>query len=233
MNFRTCKAAFPYTIPVLTGYIFLGMAYGILMTSKGFGVLWTFLVSTFVYAGSLQYVGITLFVSAFNPLGAFLLSLMVNARHLFYGISMLEKYKGTGKIKPLLIFWLTDETFSINCSVKIPEHTDKAAFYGWISALNYLYWVGGSVLGAIAGSFISFNTKGLDFALTALFTVIFVSQWKEQKRHISALIGIFSSVACLVLFGSDQFIIPALIAILILLLLFRPHISDPDQEVCK
>ena len=179
MNFFLLKTAFLKTIPVLTGYVFLGIGFGILLQKSGYGVVTALAMSVFIYAGSMQYVAVGLLTSGASLLTTALTTLMVNARHLFYGISMLDKYKGTGKLKPLLIFWLTDETFSINCSAEIPQGVSKTAFYMWVSGLDYLYWVGGSVLGAAVGSLITFNTAGLDFALTALFTVIFVSQWKE------------------------------------------------------
>jgi 4-azaleucine resistance transporter AzlC len=215
------KAAFPYTIPVFTGYIFLGIAYGILMSSKGYGVGWTFLMSFMAFAGSAQYVAITFLTSVFNPVYALLMTLMVNARHLFYGISMLDKYKDTGKFKPYLIFGLSDETFSIVCSTEPSEGINRNWFMFFITLLDHGYWVLGSVLGGMLGSIISFNTKGLDFVLTALFVVIFVGQWKSQKNHKPAVIGVLCSVICLVVFGQSNFIIPSMIAILAVLTISR------------
>lgn len=220
-KFKVLKVAFPYTIPVLTGFIFLGMAYGILMKSKGYGVGWTVLASFLIYAGSAQYVAITFLTSIFNPLYAFVMTLMVNARHLFYGISMLDKYKNTGKLKPYLIFGMCDETFSIVCSAEPPKGIDRSWFYFFITLLNYVYWVVGSAIGALLGSLITFNTKGLDFVLTALFVVIFVGQWKSQKDHKPSVIGVLCSVICLFIFGPSNFIIPSMISIMAVLTILQ------------
>ncbi|EMS73768.1 AzlC family ABC transporter permease [Ruminiclostridium cellobioparum] len=213
---KALKAAFPHTLPVLAGFLFLGVAYGILMKSIGYGAGWTFLMSFLVFAGSMQYVGITLLTATFNPLYALFITLMVNARHIFYGISMLEKFKNTGRFKPYLIFAMCDESFSILCSAKPEKDVDKNWFMFFIVFLNRWYWITGSVLGALLGNYIKFNTKGLDFALTALFVVIFINQWQEQKNHFPAVVGVLSSAACLLIFGPDKFIIPAMILILII-----------------
>ena len=208
------RYAFPKTVPVMVGYLFLGTAYGILMSVNGFGIGWAAAISVIVYAGSLQYVGINLLAASVSPLTAFLMALMVNARHLFYGISMLGKYQEIKRGKPYLIFGLTDETFSIVCSEEIPETISREKTYFWMTFLNQCYWVLGTLVGAAAGSVITFNTKGLDFALTALFVVIFTEQWMSQRRHWPALTGVVCAVACLAVFGPDAFIIPAMIAIL-------------------
>lgn len=206
--------AFPKTIPVMVGYLFLGTAYGILMKVNGFGPLWSVAASTLVYAGSLQYAGISLLAASAHPVYALALSLMINARHLFYGLSMLEKYRDIRRGKFYLIFALTDETFSVICNEDPPKGISKTAFYLWISALNQIYWVTGSALGGLAGTMITFNTAGLDFALTALFVVIFTDQWLNCKDHRPALTGLIVSGACLILFGPDAFIIPAMAGIL-------------------
>lgn len=211
------KYAFPKTVPVLVGYLFLGAAYGILMKVNGFGLGWVLLMSIFVFAGSLQYVGITLLAAAAHPLYAFFMGLMINARHLFYGISMLGKYKEVKRFKPYLIFALTDETFSVLCSEAVPPDQDKDWVYLWIALLDQCYWVAGSVLGSVLGGMIGFNTKGLDFALTALFVVIFVDQWSSQKDHRPALIGVAASAACVAIWGAGAFIIPAMLLILAIL----------------
>jgi len=218
---KALKAAFPHTIPVFTGFTFLGIAYGILMNSKGYGTGWTVLMSFMAFAGSAQYVAITFLTSIFNPILALLMTLMINARHLFYGISMLDKYKDTGKLKPYLIFGLCDETFSIICSAKPPEGVSRNWFYFFITLLDHSYWVLGSAIGGLLGSMVSFNTKGLDFVLTALFVVIFVGQWKTQKDHKPAIIGVLCSIICLVVFGQSNFIIPTMIAILTVLTISR------------
>lgn len=211
------REAFASTIPVLTGFLFLGTAYGILMDAKGYGLVWTFLMSAVAFCGSMQFAAITLLAGVFSPVQALLLSLMVNARHLFYGISMLDRYRGMGKIKPFLIYTLCDETFSIVCSKEPSKAADGKWFYFFISLFDYLYWIAGSVIGSFLGGLVSFDTKGLDFVLTALFVVIFTEQWLESKNHFSALAGIAASAACLVLFGAEGFLIPAMILILVVL----------------
>lgn len=228
---KALKAAFPHTIPVFTGFVFLGAAYGILMNTNGYGVIWSLLMSLIVFAGSAQYLAITFLTSAFNPLYAFLMTLMVNARHLFYGISMLEKYKDTGKLKPFLIFGLCDETFSVVFAAEPPEDVDENWFMFFITLLQYLYWAGGTVLGGILGTMITFNTEGLDFVLTALFLVIFLGQWKSNKDHKPAMIGVLSSIACIILFGADNFIIPAMIVIIVILTVIRKqYINDEESQ---
>ncbi len=222
---KALKAAFPHTIPVFTGFTFLGIAYGILMNSKGYGFGWIVLMSFMAFAGSAQYVAITLLTSIFNPIYALLLTLMVNARHLFYGISMLDKYKGTGKLKPYLIFGLCDETFSIICSTEPPEGVNRNWFMFFITLLDHGYWVLGSAFGGLLGYMVSFNTKGLDFVLTALFVVIFIGQWKTQRNHKPAVIGVLCSIICLVVFGQSNFIIPSMIAILVVLTMFRKKLA--------
>ena len=208
------KAAFPHTIPVLTGYLVLGAAYGILMDSKGFSLLWIVIASIFVYAGSMQFVSVALLAAGFDPLGAFLMTIAVNARHLFYGISMLHQYRGTGRMKPYLIFSLTDESFSILCSAKAPEGIEERWFYLAVSLLDHIYWIAGSILGGILGSLIHINTEGIDFVLTALFVVILINQWQSTTNHLPALLGIASAILCRVIFGPADFIIPSMICIL-------------------
>lgn len=216
---KALAAAFPHTIPVLTGFLTLGMAYGVLMQTKGYTTIWAVLMSAIAFCGSMQFVAITLLTTAFDPVSAFLLSLMVNARHLFYGISMLEKYRGLGKIRPFLIYTLCDETFSIASSVSPPENVDRKAFYVAISLLNYLYWVVGTALGGVLGSLITCNTKGLDFALTALFVVLFLEQMKKQSNRVSGVIGIVGSLVALMLFGAAKMVLPSMLIILLILLI--------------
>lgn len=218
---KALRAAFPHTIPVLTGFLFLSMAYGILMESKGYGLGWIALFSIFVYAGSAQYMAINFLVSAFNPIYALLMTLMINARHLFYGISMLERYGDSGRLKPYLIFGMSDETFSITCSVDPPAGINKNWFFFFITFLNQIYWVLGSILGGLLGPMIAFNTEGLDFVLTALFVVIFLGQWKSNKDHVPASIGVICSAICLIIFGPDNFIIPSMIAISLVLMIYE------------
>lgn len=218
---RTLAAAFPHTVPVLTGYLVLGVAYGVLMQAKGYGAVWAFLMSAVAFCGSMQFVAITLLTGAFDPVGAFLMSLMVNARHLFYGVSMLGKYRGMGWAKVPLVYTLSDETFSIVSSVVPPEGIGARDFYLAVSALDYIYWVGGSVLGALAGQFIRFDTTGLDFALTGLFVVLFIEQVKNPENRRSGVIGMACTVAALAVFGADKLVIPAMILVLVVLLLGR------------
>lgn len=208
------RYAFPRTIPVMVGYLFLGAAYGILMNVNGFGIWWALAISVFVYAGSLQYLGITFLTAMVSPVYAFFMSLMLNARHLFYGISMLDQYREAGKLKPYLVFALTDETFSIVCHEEPPKSISKYHVCFWISLLDQCYWAAGTVIGALLGNLFTFDTTGLDFALTALFVVIFVDQWKSGQGHRAALIGVLASAVCVVVFGQSAFIIPAMVLIL-------------------
>ena len=214
-------AAFPHTVPVLTGFLVLGIAYGMLMQSKGYGAPWALLMSGVAYCGSMQFAAISLLTSAFDPLGAFVMSLLVNARHLFYGVSLLEKYRGIGSAKPVLIYLLCDETFSIISSVEPPEGVRPGNFYLAISVLDFLYWVGGPLLGSLAGQFIRFDTTGLDFALTGLFVVLFIEQVSNPKNRASGVVGLGCSVAALALFGADRLVIPAMILVLAALLIGR------------
>ncbi len=225
---KALKAAFPETIPVMTGYIFLGIAFGILLSARSYGIFWALLMSLFIYAGSMQYVAISLLVSAFNPVAAFVMTLMVNARHLFYGLSMLDKFKNTGKLKPYLIFGLTDETFSVLCGTEPPEDVSRPWYMFWVTLLDQFYWVAGSVIGSLLGSAVAFDTKGLDFVLTALFVVIFVGQWQETENHIPAIIGVAVTLLCRIIFGSSSFLIPAMIGILACLSLAKNRMQGRE-----
>lgn len=218
LSFNSLKQTFPSTIPILTGFLALGTAYGILMASKGFNVFWSLAFSIFCFGGSMQFVAITLLTTAFNPLQAFLLSLMVNARHLFYGISFLQKYKGLGLIKNLLIFWLCDESFSVISSVEPPKGVDRKAFYFWVSFLDYSYWLLGTAIGGIIGGLVEFDTKGLDFVLTALFVVLLMEQWKKKENRIYCIIGVIGTIASRIIFGADNVVIPAMVIILVMIL---------------
>ncbi len=215
------KGAFPHTVPILTGFMFLGMAYGMLMNAKGFPLPLTAAMSIFVFAGSMQYVAIPLLAAGFDPLLALLMTLVVNARHVFYGISMLDRLKGAGRFKPYIIFALCDETFSVLVAAEPPQGVDKGLFMFFIALLNQLYWVLGSVLGHLAGAASGFDAKGLDFALTALFIVIFLSQWKGASDRRPALIGLGCTAVALLAFGRDSFVLPAMGLILAALMLIR------------
>ena len=215
MKTKALKAALPYTIPICIGFLFLGMSYGFLMRSKGFSFIYPMLMSFFIFAGSMEFLTVNLLLSAFNPLYAFFLTLMVNARHLFYGISMLEKYKNVGWKKPYLIFGMCDESFTINCTVTPPPDVDKGWFMFFVTMLNQIYWVSGATFGALLGYVIHFDTTGIEFVMTALFVVMFMNQWEEKGSHRSALIGLGCSLFCLLVFGSDKFILPALALIIL------------------
>jgi len=224
-NKERIKKAFLMTIPVLTGYVCLGIGFGIVLESKGFGLWWAFAMGLLIYAGSMQYVAVDLLSGGASLVAVALTTLMVNARHLFYGISMIDKYKDTGKYKPYLIFSLTDETYSLLCADTL---NDKRLFF-LISLFNHIYWVTGCVLGSLIGSVISFNTEGIDFALTALFVTVFVEQWLTSKDHIFAVIGVLSTVVCLVIFGKVIFLIPSMILITVLLALVKPKKDKGDE----
>lgn len=215
------KAAFPYTVPIFAGFWFLGLTYGIYMNVSGFSFWYPMLMSLTIFAGSVEFVAVNLLMGAFNPLQALAMTLMINARHLFYGISMLDKFRGLGLKKIYLIFGMCDETFSINYTAQIPKDVDRGLFMLFVTLLNHMYWFTGSTLGGIFGSMISFNTEGLDFVMTAMFVVIFMEQWLKEKDHTSALLGLGLSVVCLLAFGSENFIIPSMLAILAVLSVIR------------
>lgn len=225
MSKRLLRTAFLDTLPVMAGYVFLGFGFGILMQQSGFGVLWAVAMSLFIYAGSMQYVAVGLITSGASILTTALTTLMVNARHLFYGISMVEPYKNVGKTKPYLIFALTDETYSLVCSGDYPKGADPHRYCFLVSLLNQIYWVSGSVIGALLGSVLPFDSTGIDFAMTALFVTVFVEQWKTSPNHLPALTGVGASVLCLLLFGADSFLIPSMIAITVFLSLGRSFLE--------
>ncbi|WP_303997988.1 azaleucine resistance protein AzlC [Megamonas hypermegale] len=223
-------AAFPHTIPIFAGFWFLGMAYGIYMNVSGFSFLYTLIMSMFIFAGSMEFVTVSLLLGAFNPLQALLLTLMINARHLFYGISMLDKYRKTGWKKSYLIFGMCDESFSINYTARIPQGIDRSWFMFFVTFLNHIYWVSGALLGCLFGSFIHFNTQGLEFVMTAMFVVIFMEQWLNENSHLSSLIGLGISIGCLVVFGAENFIIPSMLMILGVLTLLRAPLRRREAE---
>ena len=215
------KTAFIKSLPVMAGYVVLAIGFGILMKEAGYGLFWSFLMSFTVYAGSMQFVAVSLLSSGASLISAALTTLMVNARHLFYGVSMIDKYKNAGKKKSYLIFALTDETYSLLCGDDYPEGEDKHWYSFFVSLFNQCYWVMGSIIGSILGSLITFNTAGIDFSMTALFVTVFVEQWLTSKNHLPALAGLFCSVACLMIFGPDGFLIPTMISITIVLSLCK------------
>lgn len=233
MNKQTLKYSFLASLPVMAGYIVLGIGFGILLAGKGYSFRWALLMSVTIYAGSMQYVGVELLGSGASLISTALMTLMVNARHLFYGISMVEKYKDTGRMKPYLIFALTDETYSLVCDSKLPEKIHRKWYYFLVSAMNQCYWILGSLLGALIGSSLSFNTKGIEFSMTALFVVIFVEQWESTKNHIPAFIGLGISLLCLIVFGTDNFLIPAMAGITAGLFFMRRRITGEANNKAK
>lgn len=215
------KQAFIATIPVLTGYIFLGMGFGMMLYSKGFGVLWAFGMSVTIFAGSLEYVATDLLAAGATVFTTAMTSIALNARHIFYGISMVDKYKGVPR-KPFLMFALTDETYSLVCNDAALEKVENRENYFFlVSLFDYSYWITGSVLGALVGAILPFSTEGIDFVLTALFLTVFVEQWQSTKNHLAALTGVGASVIALLIFGADSFLIPAMVLIAVSLTLFR------------
>ncbi|MEE0110857.1 MAG: AzlC family ABC transporter permease [Oscillospiraceae bacterium] len=221
MKKNAVRAAFLDTIPVLTGYVFLGFGFGILLHQSGYGVIWAAAMSLFIYAGSMQYVAVSLLSSGAGLLTAAMTAFLVNARHLFYGISMVDAYKGAGKKKPYMIFALTDETYSLVSQDQAPEGMDRHAYCFLVSLFDQIYWVSGSILGSLAGSLLPINYEGIEFVLTALFVTIFVEQWLSTKNHLPAVIGVVSTVVCLLVFGRDVFLIPSMVIIAVVLTVMR------------
>lgn len=224
-RYQAFLAAFPHTLPIMAGFLFLGLTYGIYMHVSGFSFIYPCLMSLTIFAGSIEFVTCNMLLGAFDPLQAFVMTLMINARHLFYGISMLDKFKGTGLKKIYLIFGMCDETFSVNYTAKIPTDVDEGWFMFFVTLLNHFYWFAGATLGGIFGSMIRFNTKGLDFVMTAMFVVIFLEQWLKDKNHLASYAGLGLSLLCLLAFGADHFIIPSMFAILIVLTCLRNPIE--------
>ena len=246
---RELRAAFPKTIPVLMGYLFLGITYGILMVTNGFPFWLPIMTALVIYTGSMEFLLVGILLSPFNPFSVLATTLMVGARHIFYGLSMLTKYRGTGKAKFYLIYTTSDETFALNCDAGIPEGLSRSRYYFWVSFLDQMYWVAGSALGALFGGFLTFNTEGLDFVMTAMFVCIFLNQWLRDSdslhlrygRHIpwSALFlshapelaGVGASLLCLLVFGPERFIIPSMIAILAILALSRKQVEPAANRL--
>lgn len=217
MNKSAFRAAFVDTLPVMTGYLFLGFGFGIFLHENGYGPLWALAMSLLIYAGSMQFVCVSLMTGGASLLTAALSTLMVNARHLFYGLSMIQAYKDTGRKKPYLIFSLTDETYSLVSQKQEGPPVVRHGYYFWVSILDHFYWLSGSVLGGLAGQWIRMDFEGIDFVLTALFVTIFVEQWLSSKDHAPACIGVLSTLGCLLIFGPDAFLVPSMILITLIL----------------
>ena len=220
------RAAFPHTLPVMAGDLFLGIAFGLLVRTGGFPIWYPVVMSVCIYSGALEFAAIPLLTQPFDPFGAFIMGLMISARHLFYGIPMLQRYADAGKWKIPLIFTLTDESFSVLTTAEVPEGVRPTAFYAAVSLLHYAYWVTGSFLGALCGSLIRFNTEGIDFALNALFIVLFLEQIKTRAGAVSGAVGFVISAVVLAVFGSENMVLIALGALLAVLLLGKGVMPD-------
>ena len=228
MRIKALKSAFPQTIPIFTGFWFLGMAYGIYMNASGFSFVYPLCMSLLIYGGSLEFVAVEMLLSPFAPLQTFIMALLIQARHLFYGLSMLDKFKGLGWKKYYLIFGMCDETFSVNCSADIPEDVDRGWFYFWVTLLNQFYWSAAATTGGIVGSLLKIDTSGISFVMTAMFVVIFLEQWLKEKEHSASLIGLAVSVLCLAVFGPDSFMVPTMVLIVGLLALLRKPLEKKE-----
>ena len=219
------KSAFIRSLPVMAGYVVLGIGFGILLGEAGFGPAWAIVFSLLVFAGSMQFVGVSLIAGGASVLVTAMTTLMVNARHIFYSVSMYDMYRSAGKKKPLLIFTLTDETYSLLCDGKTPEGCAPHSWRLLVSLFNYSYWVLGSFLGGLLGQIIPFDTTGIDFSMTALFVTVFVEQWVSTKEHRPALLGVAATLLCLVVFGQEIFLIPSMVLITLALTALRPSLE--------
>lgn len=229
-NTSVIKQAFYKSLPVLAGYVILGIGFGILLQDAGYGVLWALAMSSLIYAGSMQYVGVGLIAGGASVITTILTTIMVNARHLFYSISMIGRYQDAGRYKPYLIFALTDETYSLLCDGQVPDETSGTLYRFLVSFFNQCYWITGSVIGSLLGSVLPFSTKGIAFSMTALFLASFTEQWLSGKNHIPALAGLACSLLCLVLFGPEHFLIPAMLLITLVLTVAKKHIAGSGEE---
>ena len=230
---KAFRRAFPYTIPVLTGYLFIGIAFGVMFAEKGYSFLWAILMILLVYAGSGQYLAVNFFVPGISFVQVIFMTLMVNVRHIFYGISLLEKFNNMGKKRWYMIFGLTDETYSLLCTTKVPDDVEEDKFLFAISIMNQSYWVIGSAIGGLAGTLIPFNSEGIDFAMTALFVVIFVEQWMEKENRIPEIIGVAAAFICLQIFGQDSFVLPSMLLIIMILFVGRTKLERQVEKTCQ
>lgn len=228
---KTFIFALRQTIPILFGYLFIGIAFGLMLQKADYHWAWAPLCSFLIYAGSLQYVLVVLLSSGASLLSSFIISLIINGRQIFYGISLIDKFKGFKKLKPYMIFSLTDETYSILCSLKVPKGMDEKKVMFLIALFNQSYWILGSLIGAIIGDLINFNSKGIEFAMTALFTVILIEYLQEEKNQLPALLGICSAVFFLFLLEPESFILPSLLISSAILVFFRKEIEKRTGEI--
>ncbi len=215
------KIVLKRTFPVMTGYLVLGIGFGILMEDSGYGLPWVLAMSVLIYAGSMQYLGVSLLTGGASIIQTAIATLMVNARHLFYGISMVDKYADAGKAKPYMIFALTDETYSLVCTGDVPEGAAPHRYNLLVSLFDHCYWVMGSAIGCVLGAVLPFDTTGIDFSMTALFVTVFVQQWMDNKQHFPAVCGVVVTALCLIIFGAENFLIPSMILITLTLTLGR------------
>ncbi|NLL75677.1 MAG: branched-chain amino acid ABC transporter permease [Clostridiales bacterium] len=222
--------AFRQSVPVMLGYIFLGIAFGLMLQDAGYHFLWAFVISIVVYAGSMQFVMVTLLSSGASLLYTAVMTLFINGRHIFYGFSFIEKYPKMGKVYPYMVFSLTDETYSVLCRAKVPSEIDEKKVMFYISFLDQCYWVVGSTIGGLAGQLITFNSTGIDFSMTALFVAIVVEQWQESKSHVPAVAGFLMSLLFLLIFGADRFILPSLLMSVIILVAARKHLEKEEEK---
>ena len=219
------RKAFLKSLPVMAGYVVLGIGFGILLRNAGYGVLWSVAMAVLIYAGSMQYVGIGLLAGGAGILTTILTTVMVNARHLFYSISMVDRYKNAGKYKPYMIFALTDETYSLLCDGETPDPEYADLYRFLVSLFNHLYWIAGCILGSLLGAVLPFSTAGIEFSMTALFIASFTEQWFRTKDHIPALTGLLATLLCLVVLGPENFLIPAMLLITLILTLLRGRLG--------
>ncbi len=223
---KAIKAAFPVTIPVLLGYLSIGIAFGLLFENAGYNFIWAFFFSLAVYAGAMQFIAVSFFYGGIGLIQIAVMTLVINFRHIFYGLSFLDRFHGMGMKKWYMAFALTDETYSLLCGKQAPADVDERKFFFSVALLNQAYWVMGSVIGSLAGTMITFDTTGMDFAMTALFIVIFIDQWKAYASHIPALIGLGSTIAVLLVIGPDNIVIPSMVLIVIALMLARKQLEE-------
>lgn len=230
---RAFRAAFPATVPVLMGYLAIGIAFGLMLEAIGYNFIWAFFMSVTIYAGSGQYMEVELLNTGAGLATVAAMTLILHFRHLVYGLSMLEKFKGMGLKKLYMMFSLTDETYALLASARVPERVDPHAYYFAIALLDHSYWILGSVIGAVAGAMLQFNTAGVEFAMTALFLVIAVDQWQNARSHLPALLGLGATMAALLLLGPDAMLAPALCVIVLALFLLRPRLEKTAQDQGK
>ncbi len=233
MNRKVVKSAFTTSIPVMAGYVFLGIGMGILLKKAGYGIGWAFIMSLTIYAGAMQYVAVDLLTGGASIITSAITAFMVNARHLFYSISMINKYKDSGKVKPYLIFAMTDETYTLLVNDKGPKGQDLNIYRFFVSLFNQCYWIIGCMLGTVIGGVLPFSTEGIDFSMTAIFVASFTEQWLSSKNHFSALTGVIASIACLIVFGPDQFLIPAMLLITVIVTVFQERALPGGVEQKK